>query len=80
MTLPELVKKYVAIAGGFGRPAALSAFDLPPGGTEQAFAALDEDYQISRFLHFEKRDGEQFLINGFAQTHLTVDAEIRSLL
>jgi hypothetical protein len=80
VTLPELVKKFLAIAGAFGRPAALSAFALPPGETEKVFAALDEDYQISRFLHFEKRDGQAFLINGFAQTHLTVDAEIQSLL
>jgi hypothetical protein len=80
MTLPELVRKYLAIAGDFGRPAALSAFGLPPGETEKVFGDLDEDYQISRFLHFEKRGGDEFMINGFPQTHAMMDAEIQSLL
>lgn len=80
MILPELVNKYLAVAGDFGRPAALSAFGLPAGEAEKIFGALDEDYQISRFLHFEKREGHEFIINGFAQTHAIMDAEIKSLL
>jgi hypothetical protein len=80
MTLPELVKRYLAIAGEFGKPAALSAFGLPPGETEKIFGALDEDYQISRFLHFEMSGGREFVINGFLQTHARMDAEIQSLL
>jgi hypothetical protein len=80
MTLPELVKKYLAIAGDFGRPVALSALELPPGETEKVFGAMDEDYQISRFLHFEKRGGDIYVINGFPQTHAILDGEIQSLL
>lgn len=80
MTLSEIVRKYLEVAEGFGRPAALSAFGLADAETERAFGALDEDYQISRFLHFEKRDGTKFMINGFAQTHLSIDGEIQTLL
>jgi hypothetical protein len=80
MTLPELVKKYLSIAGDFGHPAALSAFGMPPGETEKVFGSLDEDYQISRFLHFENGDGQEFPINGFPQTHVTLDHKIQSLL
>lgn len=80
MTLSELIRKYLAIAGQFGRPAALSDFGLPAAEIERAFAAFDEDYQISRFLRLECRSGIQYQINAFPQTHAVLDAGIQSLL
>jgi hypothetical protein len=44
------------------------------------FGAFDEDYQISRFFHFSREAGEAFTIDGYPQTHVTIDAEIESAL
>jgi hypothetical protein len=80
LELRELVRRYLAASGGYGQPAALSAFGLSRAETESAFGALDEDYLISRYLQFRNDSGETFLINGFPQTHVTIDAEIQSVL
>jgi hypothetical protein len=52
MTLREVVERYRAIAGDFGRPVALGAFGLERQEAERLFSAFDEDYHISRFFHF----------------------------
>ena len=52
MNLRELVEKYRALAGGFGRPLPLAAFGLARPETERLFGVFDEDYHISRFFHF----------------------------
>ncbi len=39
-----------------------------------------EDYHISRYFHFECASGANFQINGFPQTHVSIDAEIQSIL
>jgi hypothetical protein len=44
------------------------------------FAILDEDYHISRFFHFSNSVGASYQINGFPQTHITIDADIREIL
>ena len=80
MTLREVVEKYRAVAGGFGRPAALSAFGLAPAETAQLFGVYDEDYHISRFFHFSESEGERFSINGFPVTHVSIDAQIEAIL
>lgn len=80
MSLRELVEKYLAIAAGYGRPAALTDFGLDPAQTEKAFATFDEDYHISRYFHFSRITGAAYTINGFDQTHVSIDAEIRSIL
>ncbi len=80
MTLGEAVEKYRSLAGGFGRPAALSGFGLPPAETERLFGIYDEDYHISRFFHFSDSDGERYSINGFPVTHVSIDAEIEAIL
>ena len=80
MTLRELVEKYRSIGGGFGRPAPLAAFGLAQAETEHLFGIYDEDYHISRFFHFSESDGERFFINGFAVTHVSLDAEIETIL
>jgi len=80
MNLRELVEKYLAIAGGYGRPAALADFDLDRAQTERVFAAFDEDYHISRYFHFSRITGAAYTINGFDQTHISIDAEIQNIL
>jgi hypothetical protein len=80
MSLRELVQKYLAISVGYGRPAALADFGLDRAQTEKTFAAFDEDYHISRYFHFSRVTGTAYTINGFDQTHVSIDAEIRSIL
>lgn len=80
MTLQQVVTKYLMVSGGYGRPAALTGFGLDRVQTERVFSALDEDYHISRYFHFTAAAGDPYRINGFDHTHLTIDAEIQSLL
>jgi hypothetical protein len=79
-TLREVVNKYLAVAGGYGKPAALASLSLSPQDLERTFGQLDEDYHISRFIHFQCAAGANFAINGFPQTHVSIDAEIQSVL
>jgi hypothetical protein len=80
MRLREVVEKYLAVAGGYGKPVALAALGFPRGETERVLSLFDEDYHISRFFHFRNNSGESFQINGFPQTHVSIDAEIQSIL
>jgi len=80
MRLKEAVEKYLAIAGNYGRPVAISQFALAHADAEKMFSAFDEDYHISRYFHFSHQDGVAFDINGFPQTHLSIDSEIQAIL
>lgn len=80
MRLREMVEKYLQLGGGYGRPVALAEFGLARMEAEKLFGDLDEDYHISRFFHFSREAGESFSINGFPQTHVTIDAEIQETL
>ncbi len=80
MELRELVAKYLAAAGMYGVAVPLGTFGLAHEETEQLFSALDEDYQISRFFQFSKREGESFSINGYPQTHIAIVATISTIL
>ncbi len=82
MPLRELVEKYLAIAGGFGTPIALRNFKLPRKDAESIFSLFDEDYHISRFFHFSSSNesGEPYDINGFPYTHVSIDAEVKTIL
>jgi hypothetical protein len=86
MNLRELVEKYRALAGGFGKPLPLVAFGLARPEAERLFSAYDEDYHISRFLRFsidpalQTTSDKIYRINGFAQSHLTMDAGIEAIL
>src|SRR5712692_10564224 len=80
MSLAELVSRYVSLAGQFGKPVALSAFQLSPAETERLFSGYDEDYHISRFFHFSLDAGAPLSINGFPATHVAIDREIQSIL
>lgn len=80
MPLSELVRHYRSRAGAFGRPVALSSFPLDNSEIERLFSSYDEDYHISRFFHFSEADGQKFSINGIAATHVSLDAEIETIL
>ena len=80
MKLSEVVERYLAASGGYGKPAAIAALGFPRGEAERVLSLFDEDYHISRFFHFRNDSGESFLINGFPQTHFWVDAEIETIL
>jgi hypothetical protein len=80
MTLKEIVEKYLAIAGGFAFLAPLADFGLERSEVERIFSALDEDYHISRFFHFSQVSGPAYMIDGFEQTHLSIDEEIQTIL
>ncbi|MGB0035551.1 MAG: hypothetical protein WBP79_08770 [Candidatus Acidiferrales bacterium] len=80
MQLGEIVEKYLAAAGGYGKSVALSSLGFSRAEIEQVFSVYDEDYHISRFFHLSKTSGESYKINGFPQTHVTIDAEIQAIL
>ena len=80
MRLREAVEKYLALAGAYGRPVAIVQFGLSRADAEKLFGAFDEDYHISRYLHFSQVSGPAYTINGFDQTHISIDAEIQSVL
>jgi hypothetical protein len=80
MSLSELVKKYLAISGGYGKYIAISSLGISRSEAEKAFDILDEDYHISRFFEFRNESGEAYEINGFPQTHFAIDSEIESIL
>ena len=85
MSLKELVEKYLAAAGGsFGKAVPIAALGISREETERVFDFLDEDYHISRFFHFQNAasagSGASFQINGFPQSHISIDAEIRDIL
>jgi hypothetical protein len=89
MNLAEGVKKYLEVAGDFGRAVPLARFGLSKGETEKLFATWDEDYQINRFMLMTleagddpKRAGkpETYLISGFECSHITFQSDIQKLL
>ena len=80
MPLHELVERYLAVAGEFGKPIPLSTFALTRAETERLFSGYDEDYHISRFFHFTGSGGEKFSINGIPTTHVSLDSEIKTIL
>ena len=80
MTLRELVEKYLATGGGYGKAVALSSLGLSREDTERVFSLYDEDYNISRYFHFQCAAGANYSINGFPQTHVSIDPEIKAIL
>jgi hypothetical protein len=80
MPLRDLVRLYLQHASEFGKAVALSAFGLSAIETERLFSGYDEDYHISRFFEFCESGGEQYSINGIPATHVSIDAEIQTIL
>jgi len=82
--LKEIVENYLANAGGYGVSVPLSALGLSKEEIEDVFSTLDEDYHISRFFHFACAAGANYQINyqisGFPQTHVSIDADVKSIL
>jgi hypothetical protein len=78
--LREVIEKYLPAAGGYGHEVAISALGFSREEVEDVFSLFDEDYHIGRFFHFRQGTGESYTIDGFAQTHVTIDAEIQSIL
>jgi hypothetical protein len=80
MELKELVQRYLAAGGGYGRSVAFADMELSREEVEAVFGSFDEDYHISRFFHFSCAAGANYQISGFPQTHVSIDAEIQSVL
>jgi hypothetical protein len=80
LTLQQTVDRYRALSPGFASPVALSAFGFTQDETQNLFSALDEDYHISRFLHFSNREGKSYRISGTEVTHVSIDSAIQSIL
>ena len=82
--LKEVLEKYVAAAGAYGRTVPLSSLGYSKQQVEETLGAFDEDYHISRFFHFTCDPGTdhfiRYNINGFPQTHLSIDSEVQSIL
>ena len=80
MSLKELYRVYTTIAAKPGEPVPLAAFKLSAEDTEKLFSGYDEDYHISRFLHFSDDGGQRYTIDGEPATHVAIDPEISSIL
>ena len=80
MNLKEVVERYAALTSVFGEPVALAGFRLGKQETENLFSSFDEDYHISRFLHFTRAEGPTYSISGEMVTHVAIDSAIQSLL
>ncbi len=80
MELKEVVQKYLAVAGGYGKTVSLDSLGLSRHEIESVFSAFDEDYHISRFFHFQSAAGADYKINGFPQSHVSIDADIQAIL
>jgi hypothetical protein len=79
--LREIVEKYLAAAGGYGKTVAIGSLGFSREEVEQVFSTFDEDYHISRYFHFSAEPGsESYTINGFPQSHLTLDSGVQSIL
>ena len=80
MDMKQIVEQYRKIAGGYGKSLPLAALGISREETERAFDMLDEDYHISRFVHFANAVGASYSINGFPQTHVSIDRDIEEIL
>ncbi len=80
MQLRQLVNHYLSIAKSFGTAVPLASFGLTTPEIESLFSSYDQDYHITRFFHFSNQGGATFLIDNDPATHISIDAEISSLL
>jgi hypothetical protein len=80
MPLRQLVDRYLALAGTFGTAVTLSSFGLSAPEIEKLFSSYNEDYHISRFFRFSNANGTAYSIDNEPATHISIDAEIGSIL
>lgn len=76
----ELVERYISLAGEFAKPVPLSNFSLSEAELVRLFEGFDEDYHISRYLHFSKVGGTAYRIGTESVTHLSIEASIKEIL
>jgi hypothetical protein len=79
MTLKEVVDRYNSLTEQPGGPVPLSAFGLSSEETTALFNSLDEDYHISRYLHFSRMEGQGYGIGEEFVTHVAIDEGIAFL-
>jgi len=72
--------RYLALAGAFGTPIALSSFGLTASEIENLFSSYNEDYHISRFFQLSNSAGTAYNIDNEPATHIAIAAEINSIL
>ncbi len=58
----------------------MADFGFSETETVAIFSLLEEDYQISRYLHFTKLNGKEYDINGECVTHVAIDLGIEESL
>ena len=86
MEQATLVHRYLEIAGEFGRPVLLSQLGLGKEELEGTISVLDEDYQISRYMHLSRPSDtvaaghKLYRINGFEYSHVSFHPGIRQLV
>ena len=90
MTLSDLVKKYLEVAGEYGRSIHLSHLGLSKAETEKLVSAFDEDYQISRYMIVSREmdavlalypaESRVYMINGYECSHVSFEEGIAKLL
>jgi hypothetical protein len=78
--LKQVVEKYLAAAGGYGHEVPISTLGFSREEVEDVFSAFDEDYHIGRFFHFRLGDGDSYTVDGFPQTHVSIDPGVQSIL
>ncbi len=78
--LRELVERYIAVAGEFAKAVPLADFSLNDAEVVRFFGSFDEDYHISRFLHFSNVGGTAYRIGSEVVTHISIDASIKEIL
>jgi hypothetical protein len=78
--LRQLVDRYLRLVAEFGEPVPLAAFGLSEQDTAATFSAFEDDYHISRYLHFSQKAGTVYSVGGQLATHVIIDRGIRELL
>ncbi len=78
--LTDLVEHYTDLTKEFGKPLPLSSFRLSDAELICLFRSFDEDYHISRYLHFSNLSGKSYRIGVEDATHLSIDASIKEIL
>lgn len=58
----------------------IASFGLAQAEAERLLSGYDEDYHISRFIHFSELEGPRFAVNGFPATHVSLDEAITAVL
>ena len=81
MELKEVVQKYLAVAGGYGKTVPLESLGLSQARKSRVCSALSTRTTTSAAsFTFSAAAGADYKINGFPQSHVSIDAEIQAIL